>query len=78
MTRLTAPIGLNQRRDVGLDSPRELTRCTLSDVPPPPRCSSCWAGAPLDELSEDPGTAVPLDCGDILELPDVLLEDDLK
>jgi len=37
-----------------------------------------WRRKPLDELSEDPGTAVPLDCRDILELPDVLLEDDLK
>jgi hypothetical protein len=45
----------------------------------PPGCSSyLLGGAPLDELSEDPGTAVPLDCGEILELPDVLLEDDLK
>jgi len=28
-------IGLNQRRDVGSDSPRELTRCTFLDVNPP-------------------------------------------
>jgi type II secretory pathway predicted ATPase ExeA len=37
-----------------------------------------WAGAPLDELSGDPGTVAPPDCRDILELPDVLLEDDLE
>jgi hypothetical protein len=44
-----------------------------------PRCSSyLLGGAPLDELPEDPGTAVLLDCGDILELSDVLLEGDLK
>jgi hypothetical protein len=37
-----------------------------------------WARAPLDELSGDPVTVAPQDCRDILELPDVLLEDDLE
>jgi len=37
-----------------------------------------WLGTPLDELFGNPRDGEPLDDGDILELTDVLLEDDLE